>query len=200
MLVKAKISDKDWIVALLSEVYKENPTVLFAAKGNKKKIKKVFSYSFDIFFSQEGVYYHPNKKGVVFFKMGTGQTQKRLFKSVFFLLFVSGIKNGLKLLKRQKTLKKEHPKGMFMHIGVFGIKVHPERNRTARDIRNFIFDFAIESKTDIYLETPMEKTKRVYEYYGFNCYRKIYLKETGHFWYLMKSELQDVTNIRKIFS
>lgn len=195
MLV-AKKSDKEWIVKLLMDVYKENPTVLYAANNKKENISKVFEFSFEEYFSVKGVFFHPNKKAVLFINPGDANLKSSQFKQLKFMLSVSGVRNGLKLRRRRKTMLNEHPKEPFIHIGVFGISNHAERFKTALEIKNFVFDMARRKKLDLYLETPLEKTKRVYEYYGFECFKEYYLEEAKHPWYFMSLKFQDIPDIR----
>ncbi len=194
MLV-AKKSDKEWIVKHLTDVYINNPTVLYAANYKKENIVKVFEFSFDEYYSVGGVFYHPNKKGVLFMNPGVSRPRSKPFKQLKFILSVSGINKGLKLKGRRKTMLNEHPKDPFIHVGVFGVSNHAERFKTALDIKNFVFDLAKRKKLDLYLETPLEKTKRVYEYYGFECFKEYHLKEANHPWYFMRLKFQDIPDI-----
>jgi hypothetical protein len=192
----AQKSDKSWIVDLLTEVYRDNPTVLYAANYKAKNIQKVFEFSFDEFFSINGVFYHPNKKAVLFINPGVANRNSSLFKQLKFMLSVSGIRNGLKLKRRRKIMLNERSKEPFIHIGVFGISNHAERFKTALDIKNFVFNMAREKKLDVYLETPLEKTRKVYEYYGFECFSEYYLEEAKHPWYFMRLKFQDIPDVR----
>ena len=195
----AKKSDKEWIVKLLTEVYHDNPTVLYAANYKKENIPKVFAFSFDEFLKVKGVFYHSSKMGVLFMNPGVKRPKSSPFKQLKFLLTVSGIRKGIKLKERRATLLKEHPKCAFIHIGVFGIAPHPKRLKTALEIKNFVFNMAKEKQMDVYLETTLEKTKRVYSYYGFECYKQFDLSEAKHMWYLMRLKFQDIPNIRQVF-
>ncbi len=124
--------------------------------------------------SKNGAYITSDKNGaVVFF-----QLQKKAFspanmiRTLYILLFISGIKNGLRALRYKKMVANIRPK-----TGWLGFLVATDKtavgNTAAFEIKNEMFRIADESNECIYLETSVPRVRILYKVAGYVEYAEI---------------------------
>ena len=100
-----------------------------------------------------------------------------------------GVSRILKILKRESYTKSKRPaSGDFLYFWFFGVDPDFQDGNAARDLKEYIFNLSEKENLPIYLETSVEKNKRVYLKFGFEIYHTWKLEEQGLELYFMRKE------------
>lgn len=185
----AKRTDEKLVVDILATSFENNPSVLAAIKQSKstKPIRELARYAFKTAIDRNGVYlstdqtavaicYNPNLK-----KEGMSDyiRQVRLvFNSI-------GVSQVMRMMKKEAYIKEKRPKQSdYLYFWFFGSST--KGNGSAKQLSQEIIDRSKTEQQPIYLETSVEKNKRVYERFGFDVYHE-WPQPDGTTLYFMRS-------------
>lgn len=175
---KATKKDLLKVADILSRAYSNNPTVdsLFAKKPNQAKRNSLFSLLMLEQIALDRVYLTDNELGVAVFhdtRIAKSAPLVSAYVKLKILFGLTGLKNGLATLKRQKKIAGKRLK--IPHYFFWMLAVDPENKDmdTVFEMRDYIFDLSRKNNISVLAETPFERTKRIYMRYGFAEYDKI---------------------------
>ena len=142
-------------------------------------------------FNVKGVYLSSDRKGAAIcyrynFKKEGFQDYLYQFRLVVNAI---GLTRVFEILRREGYIKSKRPKdGNFLYFWFFGVADDARGSRSAFQLKDEIFKQATEKGLSIYLETSVEKNKRVYERFGFEVYH-IWEKEPETPLYFMRKQV-----------
>lgn len=171
-------TDRKKIVEILSSSFQSNPSVLHIVKKDRniqKRIYAVCDYSFKTALLRKGVYISGNEMGVALFYRYNAKKEgiADYFNQALLLFKAIGIFRLRTVLKRERYIKsKRGHNGNFIYFWFLG--VHPEHQdgNAARELKEQILQLSDSIHLPIYLETSVEKNRRVYQRYGFEVYHQ----------------------------
>lgn len=161
---------------ILSKAFCESPGITWMIGKNKKgkKVKALLSLFLYEASINKGAYLTSDNNGVVLFF----QLQKQHFsifltiKKIYALLFILGIKRGLKAIKYKKKVDNIRPQKGWM-----GWLVATDNsvvgNAAAYEIKNFMFKQSDQSQEAIYVETTVPRVRLLYRAAGYTEYAHI---------------------------
>ena len=173
---KAEKTDISLVVDILSSSFLENPSVNWVIKNDnkiEKRIQVLCRYSFLTTLIRNGVYISSNEKGVALcYKYNEkNETLSDYRNQLVLAIMAIGLRRVPGVLRREAYIKKYRPKdGNYLYFWFFGVKRGHQNGESAKELKNNILSYADKKGLAIYLETSVEKNKRVYERYGFEVY------------------------------
>lgn len=193
-MVVASKSDKQTVVDILAESFHDNPSVLHAVgkKGNiTLKIRALATYAFDYGLPRQGVYCSSDLTGaaVCYRETHRGESLSDYFYQLQLILNAIGISNVPKLIRKENYIKARRPKEEYLYFWFLGVKRQGRGKGAAREIRDAVFEMAQSAALPIYLETSVEKNRRIYERYGFETYHEWVLPGESKPLYFMRREV-----------
>ena len=170
----AAIAEKDKGIDIISSTFENNPGVNWLVRqggDHHRKVKRLACYAFFKSFLSKGAFIFSNEKGVALccrFKYKVFSLKEVFYQLRFALLSINPSRTP-KVLKRESYRRSKRPlSGDHLYFWFLGVL--PEAERAVYELRDAIFELATEQNLAIYLETAMERTKVVYERYGFETF------------------------------
>lgn len=184
----ASNADKERIIEILTESFKENQSVNYIVKQDKNRIQrisKLIEYSFfqgteygKVFFSDDR-----NAACIIIFP----DKKKTTFKSILWdsklITKVIGFKKVKRTLQRESLLKQNYPKTPYVHLWYIGVDPTFHGNGIGSKLLQEVLDFC-EGKP-IYLETSVVSNLDWYKKFGFEIFKTL---ELGYTLYLLKKD------------
>lgn len=164
--------NKELIINILLESFSENKSVNFVVKQDKMKDKRLrilMEYSY--FMSEKfGKIYLSEDKLACALLIDPIQKRTTLLSIIWdikLLFRCIGISNLGKVLKREKSIKRNHPISNFIHLWYIGVKKNVQGKGLGTNLMNKIISDYSKIGKPIYLETSMEMNFPFYEKLGF---------------------------------
>jgi hypothetical protein len=185
-------SDRKLVVDIVSQAFLSNPSVLYVVKKDGKleqRVRYLAEYSFDTGFLRDGVFLSDDNLGVaICYPYNKKKEGLRDYINQIKLIFSCiGLSRVRKVMKREAYIKKHRPKdGNFLYFWFLGVSSQRSENSTIVDIKEGLFKQSEQLKLPIYLETSVEKNRRVYERYGFEVYHIWEVPEEEYCLYFMR--------------
>lgn len=175
--------DRNRIIEILTESFKENKSTNFVIKQDKKKdkrLKKLIEYS--IFYGDSfGEVFLSEDKNACYIIIDT-EKKKTTLRSILWdlrLIFQCiGIKNVRKVMKREALIKANHPKESFSHLWYIGVIPTKQSLGIGTRLMKKIIESAQTQNRKIYLETSTERNFKFYEQLGFK--EELTLNQLGY--------------------
>lgn len=184
----ANKQDRALVVEVLSTTFRENPSVHnIVKKVDDKHIGRLMGYAFDSILETKGIYISNDNRGVAICYQPSLQSKGcyQVWLQLKLTFGVIGVLNVFKALNHKKLILSQHPKdGKYLNFWFLGVLPLTEI-KSILEIKKAIFEESKHKKLPIYIETSVEKNKRVYQRYGFEVYYKVKLGE-GSLYFLRK--------------
>ena len=171
-MTRATDKERDIAVRLITETFKENPSVniVIGEGGNRsRKISRLADYAFTKALNRKGAFISQNEKGVALcFRSDQGGTNLRevLYEARFALSIP--LKNVISTLKRESYIKKNRIAEAHLYFWFLG--VNREGGAAVFELKNHFFEWSASENIPIILETSVLRNKTIYERYGFEVY------------------------------
>ncbi|WP_299243096.1 GNAT family N-acetyltransferase [uncultured Aquimarina sp.] len=176
------------IIEILRDSFKENQSVNYIVKQDRKRIQrieKLLEYSLfqgeqfgKVFISEDR-----NAACIILFSDQKKTTFKTIQQDIKLVSQVIGLKKVKATLARESLLKQHHPKTPFVHLWYIGVDpVHQKKGIGSKLLEEVI---AYCGDKPIYLETSVESNLRWYKKYGFEI---IQVLELGYLLYILKKD------------
>ncbi|MFT5513521.1 MAG: hypothetical protein ACI8SE_001929 [Bacteroidia bacterium] len=145
---------------------------------NQKKAERSIKHLIHLMYHEaaykRGNFVTTDKNGVVLFFQLNNKTiaPLQILRSVFVILFVTGVRKGIKALKYKKKVASIRPKkGWLGHLVATDRSV--VGNAAAFEIKSEMFRIADEHNECIYLETTVPRVRRLYKAAGYVEYAEL---------------------------
>ncbi len=162
------------VAQLLAQAFDDNKSVNRCIKqGSKRKncIYRLMRYVCKTSVRNKMAFIHPSRNGVLLCTYSNG-IKPSFWDDLQYILQVSGLKLGLKLLKRERLLNQRHAKNKYCHLWFIGMDASHQGKGIGSEMMTSIKKVCQMQKMDIYLETSNLRNLAFYEQNGFTCYLK----------------------------
>lgn len=169
-------TDKARAFQILDHSFHQSPgmTWMVRDKESEKSKKWIIRLMYLEAKSKKGAYITEDKNGVVFYFSLQEKTRSFLYVIgiAYFILFITGIKNGIRALKYQKQIASIRPKK-----GMLGLLVATDQsvkgNEAAYQIKQEMFQIADKMNECIFLETTNPRVRALYRAVGYSEYAEM---------------------------
>lgn len=178
-MIKAKRQDKNLINEILTESFKNNKSVLFAVKNDKKekeRIKILIDYSIDFGHRFGEVFVSDDKKAscIVLYPEKIKPTFKfEVLWNISLAINVIGLANVMSVLKQQSAIKKHHPKESFYHLWYIGVSPELQGQGKGSGLMNQVLEYLDSKPRPVYLETSTVRNIPWYQRFNFQIIDKL---------------------------
>lgn len=179
---QATRKDRLFVIDIISAAFNTNPSVNWVVKNDhkrKKRIRELARYSFHTALRRKGAYISSSENGIALcYRPNYRKETFPDYLSQLRLAVLSiGIFRILSVMKREQYTKTIRPRnGNYYYFWFYGVKPGMHDTGDARELMEEIFKMADHEHLPIYLETSVEKNRRVYTRYGFELYHTWYVK------------------------
>ena len=167
--------DKKRALDILENAFIDSPGMTWMLrKCNKKNLRIFLSFFYHTVAIKDGAYLTSDRNGVVFFyQLQNKKTSiSNLFRKLYVLLFIVGLKKGMLAAKYKKNIDKLRPKsGWFGWLVATDTKV--SGNAAAYQIKQEMFRLADETQEPIYVETTNPRVMLLYKKSGYLEYANL---------------------------
>lgn len=176
----AVYSDKEKVVRIISESFKNNPHLNCIVKNDAKKpqrLSKLAEYAFYVGWRRDGVFLTDDEKGVVIIYEQNKHNcnLKELFLQLKLAFQTFTLPRVLKVAKLESTIKKNRCNGFdYLYLWFFGVADESLGSSNARELMKFVFSMSNEKQLPICIETTLSRNAKIYERFGFKSYRQLY--------------------------
>ncbi len=180
----AEKKDIPWIADLLARAYDNNPTieVLFSRGSDYEGRMKLFSILLPELIKIRSVYYDESRKGIAVIYNSKKKKPFTIHLSTQLKLFsFLGFGVSKKALSNRKKVDLNRKAGEHLYFWMLAIDPNNKGLEPIQAIRDFSFSLSAKKRLPIYAETPLPRTKALYQRYGFRCYKELDLP-AGKLW------------------
>jgi len=180
--------DKQRIIEILRDSFKENQSVNYIVKQDRKRIQrieKLLEYSLfqgehfgKIFLSED-----QNAACIILFSDHKKTTFKTIQQDLKLVTQVIGFKKVKAALARESLLKQHYPDIPFVHLWYIGVDPEHQKKGIGSKLLKEVIAYC--GDRPIYLETSVESNLRWYKKYGFEIVNVV---ELGYLLYILKKD------------
>lgn len=183
---KAKNDNREFIVSLLADSFKDNLSVNYIVRQDEirlKRIRALMEYSFDMCFNFGEVWLSDDGKGCAlmlyphlkkFSRLSIWLDVRLIFKAI-------GLTGITKALKREGLIKKMQPKEKMVYLWFIGVNSTAQHTGIGSKLLEEIIELSGNKGLPIYLETSTLTNLPWYEKHGFEIYGNLELDYTLYF-------------------
>ncbi len=177
-MIKAKYSDKNLIVDILTNSFDTNQSVNYIVKQDQKRVQRVsllMDYSFEVCYLFGDVFLSNDKKAcaLVIYPDKKKTTLKSILLDVKLILSSVGLKNIKKAIARESMINKIQSKELKYYLWFIGVDPEYYNKGIGSILLGEIIEDSEHKKRPIYLETSMLKNLPWYEKFGFQIYHEL---------------------------
>lgn len=188
---KARYTDKDLVVDILTRSFNANQSVNYIVKQDEKRIKRIsalMDYSFEVCYMFGDVFLSNDEKAcaLVLYPDKKKTTFRSILLDAKLIISCVGVKNIRRTLDRETKIKQVQVKDRMYYLWFIG--VNPEYQNTGIGtglLKEVINDSQIQNRP-IYLETSTLKNLPWYESQGFKVYHEL---DLGYRLFFLNKEL-----------
>ncbi len=171
-------NDKILVEHIMTESFRDNPNINYMIRpifNKETMIKRLADYAFEFALKRNGLFITSDSKGLVVCCQQPIKMDARDYFNLFKLIVGAlNLRKLTNMFRRDAYIKSVRPvdeKGIYIWCLALSDTLHS--NKTAIEIKNFVFEKANQAHLPIYVETALWRNKIIFERYGF---------ETYHYW------------------
>jgi ribosomal protein S18 acetylase RimI-like enzyme len=182
--------DKELIVNILTNSFKDNKSVNYIIKQDSKGLRRIrglMEYSFEICLAFGQVLLSDDNKAcaLVLYPDKKKTSLKSVWLDTKLAFSCIGISNLGKAMKREADIKKGHPAALLSYLWFIGVRPQEQGKGAGSHLLSEIIDKSKAEDRIICLETSTERNLPWYKKFGFEIYNKL---DFGYDLYCMKME------------
>lgn len=172
-LCKNKI-DKERVLGIFEEAFKNSPGITWMIGDNKKKVRNILNLFIHEASVKDGTFLTENNQGaVLFFQLENNTKSVPLtIRKMYIFLFVIGINRGIKAIRYKKMIDKIRPKHGWLGWLVASNQ-NVAGNEAAYEIKREMFRIADQTNQPIFIETTVPRVRKLYRIAGYKEYNSI---------------------------
>ncbi len=192
--MNATRADKQAVIDIIVKSFDHIPGIkwIIGNNGNReKRLRAMADFIFEKAFARDGVVLSADRQGVgIYFRFNGKKTSLRdYWNEIKFAFRCIGLARAGEIMNREKYILSQRPAdGNYIYYWMFGVKPDARGNGAARELKNLIMEESRNQQLPIYLETTVEKNRRVYERYGFQLYHTWHVEKRNVTIWFMKKE------------
>tara|TARA_R110002049_G_scaffold90784_2_gene227267 strand:+ start:1095 stop:1661 length:567 start_codon:yes stop_codon:yes gene_type:complete len=174
LIRKANQNDRELVVSILWQAFKENKSVNYIAGKEEKSIRFLIEYSFERCIESGEVFISTDLKAVAMIQFQDQKkfTWKGIISDLKLILNTIGWTNIPKTLARESFIKKHYPKSPFTYLWYIGVDPKVQGNGLGTQLLKHVLFYSKTLKRPVYLETTLGKNINWYLKHGFKIYSK----------------------------
>lgn len=177
-MIKAKYSDKNLIVDILTKSFNTNQSVNYIVRQDAKRVQRVralMDYSFEVCYLFGDVFLSDDKKAcaLITYPDKKKTNLKSILLDVKLIFFAVGLKNIKKTLARETLINKVQPKELKYYLWFIGVDPEYQNEGIGSVLLDEIIEDSEHKKRPIYLETSTLKNLPWYQKFGFQIYHEL---------------------------
>jgi ribosomal protein S18 acetylase RimI-like enzyme len=190
-IIKAKKTDKDRVVELLSLSFKENLSVAYlTGSGNDAalRVRKLMAYAFEVCL-RFGVVWMTEKKdacALVLYPHLKGFSLYGIWLDLKLVGGVIGMFRLSRLMKRERLINAWHPDTAFAYLWFIGVNPWVQGRGVGSELLAAVLAESASLGLPVYLETSTLKNVPWYEKRGFTVFHEM---DLGYRLFLLKKEV-----------
>ena len=190
-MVKAKQTDKNLVVGILTKSFENNQSVNYIAKQDEKRLTRIRSlmdYSFEVCYSFGDVFLSEDRKAcaLVLYPDKKKTTFKSILLDIKLILSCIGVENIKRALTRESKIKQLQPKELMYYLWFIGVDPDYQNEGIGSILLDEIIEDSEKKERPIYLETSTLKNLPWYQKFGFRIYNEL---ELSYKLFFLKREL-----------
>ena len=184
-MIIATRKDKNDIVELLTDAFADNKSVnyIIADPGDRKQIKALMGYSFDVCEMFGKVFITEDRRGcaLILYPEQKRPTFRGLWLDIKLIFAAVGMLNIGKALKREAAIKQLQPGGTMVYLWFIGVRPEYQHHGTGSKLLQEIIEMADGENLPVHLETSVPENIRWYSRFGFKTYAELDLGYSLYF-------------------
>lgn len=182
------------IIKNVAEVLKETPSARSTVKEGKDIDKRFYAlaeYMVNKAVKHDALIVSESGTGVaILFEHKAGndsQFKDPILEQIKLLFNVTGLKKALQILKNQKTVNSQRPKGEdYLYCWFWGIAKDSRGSETqvGKEMKDTLLRIADEKQLPLYAETRTRRNVIVYRRYGFEMFNEWQHPDGDKMWFL----------------
>ena len=177
-MIKAKCSDKNLVVDILTKSFDTNQSVNYIIKQDAKRTQRVralMDYSFEVCYLFGDVFLSDDKKAcaLITYPDKKKTNLKSILLDVKLIFFAVGLKNIKKTLARETLINKVQPKELKYYLWFIGVDPEYQNEGIGTILLDELIEDSEHKKRPIYLETSTLKNLPWYQKFGFQIYHEL---------------------------
>ena len=187
---RAENNDRDIIVNILMDSFRDNKSVNYIIKQDPKKevrLKRLMDYSHDVCKLFGDVFITDDKAGCAL--IVKPDMKKTLLNSILldakFVAGCLGLTNLKKAMSRESKIKSQHPEGLLYYLWFIGVDPVKQHDGIGSQLLKEVIAEGQRENRTICLETSTQKNIPWYQSFGFEIYSEL---DFGYKLFCLKKE------------
>lgn len=185
-MTKANYDDKNLVIDILSESFKDNKSVNYMAGEGQHQIDRIrylMDYSFEVCHQFGEVYLSDDRTAaaLVLYPEEKKTNFSTVLLDVKLILNCIGVSNIGKALKRESSIKKIQPQVPMYYIWFIGVHPDSQGNGIGSQLMGELIKESEKRQRPIYLETSTLANLPWYQKFGFDIYDELELSYKLYF-------------------
>ena len=176
----AKYADKNLVAEILVSAFlplKDKNSINLVVKQDEKRAERMrflMAYLFEKAFNFGEIYISNNNKACILlsFPHKEKTTLKTLFLDIQLAYKCIGFERVLTVLKRQKSVQKNYPKGKYILPLIMGVTHDCKGNGTAARLMIEVSNHYKNSKLPVIVDAASKQNVLLYQKFGFNVFKE----------------------------
>ncbi|WP_179412686.1 GNAT family N-acetyltransferase [Mucilaginibacter sp. E4BP6] len=174
----ANRGDKEHVVNMLVQSFKDNLSVNYIVLQDKYKLKRILGlmdYSFELCFLYGNVWLSDDRRAcaLTLFSQQKKSTLYTIWLDIKLIYQTIGFSGISKALKRESLIKKLQPKVAMVYLWFIGVDPLYQQQGAGTSLLLEIIESANREKLPVFLETSTHRNIPWYERMGFSIYNKL---------------------------
>ncbi|PKP02398.1 MAG: hypothetical protein CVU11_12140 [Bacteroidetes bacterium HGW-Bacteroidetes-6] len=184
--------DQLLVVDILTDSFFENPSANWVVKSDSKirnRIRELCKYAFKTSLMRRGVFISSDRKGAALCYKYNFKKNNLLdyWNQLVLAIKAIGLSRLPSILKREAFLNSKRPKsGEYLYMWFLGVSPGFHDGHAASELKDTVLELSDKQGLPIYLETSIEKNRRVYERFGFEIFDTWHEEDQGVLVYFMR--------------
>ncbi len=178
------------MIQILTQSFQSNPSALWVIKQDKKvqrRLKTLIEYAVKTGRENDGVFLSDDETAAaICFEEPAKSNLNSYWNQFQLILGAIGIFRVPQVLRRESYLKKTRPNKPHLNFWFLGVNPASKGAGGVHDLKKGIFKLSSEKQLPILLETSVERNKKVYERFGFECYHTWEESEDYTLWFMQR--------------
>lgn len=190
-MIKATYNDKQLVVEMLTDAFKENKSVNYIVKQDAKKDKRIrnlMSYSFNVCYLSGDVFFNDDKTAVALVSYPDKQrmTLKSIFLDLRLVFKTIGLTRAMKALSRESLIKKNYPTKEIYYLWFIGVSLENQGKGKGTQLLRELIEHSETLNRKIYLETSTLRNLPWYKKFGFRVFKEL---DLGYTLYMLTRDI-----------
>jgi len=193
-MFKAQSQDRSFITHLLAQSFDDNKSVNYIIPQDhhrSKRLLRLMEYSFDYCQLHGNVFFSDHRQGcaLVVYPHKAKSSLRSTLLDLRLITTSVGLANLKKILRREATIKKLHPRVPFCYLWFIGVSPDAQHKGIGSSLLREILEQCDREALPVYLETSVDRNVPWYEQFGFKVYETL---DIGYRLFCMKRDAKDV--------